>query len=99
MLACEPPPAPPPAPPGLPLGTYTESCDGCALEMHGDDRVLRCEQCKGADGLLRPSALTVGSCGTDEVVGNHDGVLTCERGQGEAAATQPGPEPEPRSEL
>ena len=81
------------------LGTYKESCDGCALEMHGDDRVLRCEQCKGADGLLRPSALTVGSCGTDEVVGNHDGVLTCERGQGEAAATQPEPEPEPRSEL
>jgi hypothetical protein len=97
-LACEPPPR---EPPPLPEGTFTDSCSGCALETEGG--VLRCEQCKGGDGRLHASMLPVGTCGSDEVVANHDGALGCERRGGggqeasrrheqrtrHAAATQP----------
>ncbi len=91
VLVCEPLP-PVHEPRALPSGTYADSCDGCVLEGEGDELVLRCEQCKSADGQLRSSELALRSCGGDGVIGNHNGALACELGQGAF-------HPDPRAEL
>ena len=90
VLACEPPAPPPQERQALPVGTYTDSCDGCVLETEGGGSILRCEQCKSNNGMHRASVLAVRSCGDDEVIGNRDGALLCERRQGASASPSEG---------
>ena len=60
----------------IPDGTYRSSCHGCALADGGAR--LRCTQCVNTRRQRVESDIALSACAEDEVIGNRDGVLTCE---------------------
>lgn len=58
------------------LGTYLGSCTGCHLS---EQKVsLTCTQCVNTRARRVESTISLTACNEDEVIGNHDGQLTCE---------------------
>jgi hypothetical protein len=59
----------------MPEGSYTASCDQCALMGFAPNQQLRCT-CKNGKGHVE-SALRLSTCKNGEWVGNVNGILSC----------------------
>ena len=59
----------------MPEGSYTASCDQCALMGFAPNQQLRCT-CKNGKGHVE-SALRLSTCKNGEWVGNDNGILSC----------------------
>lgn len=66
----------PPNAEGIPRGTYTSTCNGCAVNE--EKRLLVCTHCLDQRMNRVDAEIALDVCGDGEIIGNHNGILNCE---------------------